>query len=148
MRDISQILTEVKARTKRGHKFFYKPFHQEESLLLKQHYEEELKDSFLKYKPNGIFRNKNGTILANGYTRIVYGDYGAYVEFSASQINQDAIKSKWPGKPSRPVKYIWMESKDNLKTKVYFQQGTVSYADYRVGMYYIDPKELIGEINE
>lgn len=30
---------------------------------------------------------RNGTVIANGYNRIVIGDYGAFVEFSRAQAN-------------------------------------------------------------
>ena len=77
-----------------------------------------------------------------GYKRIVVGDYGAYIEIDPEDIIQENIKNKWPGKPKRPVKYIWMQTKDKEKTKIYFQQATVKYADYIPGMYYIDPKDI------
>jgi hypothetical protein len=84
-----------------------------------------------------------GTEIARGYNRVVIGDYGAYIEFFPEQINVDAIENKFPGEPSRPVKYIWMQSKDESKVKVYFQKDTVAYADYKPNMYYISPKELL-----
>ena len=88
------------------------------------------------------FKNKARTLVAKGYKRVVVGDYGAYIEFAPEHIVHHNIKNKWPGKPSRPVKYIWMVTCDNEQTKVYFQQGTVGYADYKIGMYYITPEDL------
>lgn len=51
--------------------------------------------------------------------------------------------SRWPCKPSKPVKYLWLETDDNTKTKIYLQQKTVKYADYKVGMFYVSPQEVI-----
>jgi hypothetical protein len=36
-----------------------------------------------------------------------------------------------------------MVPKDYSNIKIYYQQGTVSYADYKVGMFYFDPGEVI-----
>jgi hypothetical protein len=82
--------------------------------------------------------NAEGTIIGNGYTRIVIGDYGAYLEFDEDQIKLTNIIQRWAGKPTRDVKYIWMQTNDEENTKVYWQQDTVDYADYKVGMYYMD----------
>lgn len=81
--------------------------------------------------------NSVGTHIANGYSRIVVGDFGIYVELASDEINHANIVPKWPGKPSRPVAYIWFITKDNAQTKIYHQQRGVRYADYVAGMYYV-----------
>lgn len=81
--------------------------------------------------------NGCGTCISDGYTRIVIGDFGAYFEFSTAQINHAVIEPRWLGKPKRPVKYLWMVTKDREKTKIYSQQRRVAYADYMPGMYYM-----------
>jgi len=81
--------------------------------------------------------NASGTLIANGYNRIVIGDFGAYLEFSDAQVEHSAFRLKWPGKPKRPVKYIWMITVDDSETKIYYQQRKVTYADYLPGMYYM-----------
>lgn len=89
------------------------------------------------------------TLLCSGYTRIVIGDYGAFIEISPSQINADAIKCK-PGQEFRErdprfsenVKYLWLTSKDQSNCKIYLQRKPVAYADYIPGMYYISPYEV------
>jgi len=88
------------------------------------------------------FENEEGTLIAVGYERIVIGDYGAYVEFSKEQIQLNNIENKFFGKPTRPVKYIWMQTKDDTLTKVYLQKRSVSYADYKPKMYYASVKDL------
>jgi hypothetical protein len=90
-------------------------------------------------------RNSKGTLIANGYQRIVVGDYGAYIEFSKDQAVLENIKSKWSGEPKKPVKYLWLETIDDERTKIYHQQQTVKYADYKIGMFYVNPKEVISE---
>lgn len=91
----------------------------------------------------------DGTLIANGYNRIVVGDYGAFVEIRPDQILRDALKVA-PGQEYRVndprfrdrVKYFWYTAKDRSGVKIYFQQKTVTYADYKIGMYYISPYEL------
>jgi len=82
--------------------------------------------------------NAVGTLVSNGFARIVIGDYGAYFEFNGDQIVLDSIVQRWAGKPNRKVKYIWMQTDDQECTKIYWQQDTVDYADYKAGMYYMD----------
>ena len=88
------------------------------------------------------FYNKAGTLVAVGFARVVIGDYGAYLEFAKDNIKTTNIENKWPGVPSRPVKYIWMVTKDKEQTKVYYQQQMVAYADYKPDMYYVSPADL------
>lgn len=91
----------------------------------------------------------DGTKLCTGYTRIVIGDYGAFVEISPDQICQQTIHCK-PGQEFRAndprfsenVKYLWMTAKDHSDCKIYLQKKSVNYADYIPGMYYISPYEV------
>lgn len=69
------------------------------------------------------------------------GDHGPFIELSEDQL-VFRPKPKWPGKPKRPVKYLWLLGPSG--EKIYKQMGTVSYADYRVGMYYISPFQVRG----
>lgn len=93
-----------------------------------------------------------GTRISTGYTRIVIGDYGAFVEISPDQIYRENIHCK-PGQEyriaderySKNTKYHWLTAKDNSDCKIYFQQKTVDYADYLPGMYYISPYEVLPE---
>ena len=92
-----------------------------------------------------------GTLIATGYNRIVIGDYGAFLEFTPEQICGPLRVQ--PGQEYRindpqfsdRVKYHWLTANDLSGVKVYFQQKTVSYADYIPGMYYISPYELTSE---
>lgn len=95
-----------------------------------------------------------GSSLCKGYKRIVIGDYGAFVEISSSQMNESLLRCK-KGQEYRylderyaaNVKYLWLTAKDSSDCKIYLQKKPVSYADYRPGMYYISPYEVLPEID-
>ena len=77
------------------------------------------------------------------------GDYGAFLEITGEQVNRDVIRVQ-PGQEYRlrepryaeHIKYIWMTVPDGSDIKIYWQQRTVEYADYKPGMYYISPFEI------
>lgn len=85
--------------------------------------------------------------IAKGYSRIVIGDYGAYVEIPLDKMILNDIIVK-PGEEYRfnpkyaNVKYHWYCLKQNLNIKIYYQKNTVKYADYKPEMFYISPYEL------
>jgi len=135
------ILREVKNRTVKGSRDFYKPLPPAESKIIRDHYESEL-DISVVGDDNCKVYNTAGTLIAIGYKRVVIGDYGAYVEFEPKHMKRNNIKQKWPGVPKRKVKYIWMESCDPTKTKIYWQQGVVGYANYIEGNYYVAPEDV------
>lgn len=93
-----------------------------------------------------IYAN-NGVLICKGYTRIVIGDYGAFIEFSSEQANKDDFIIQ-PGQEyrirdprySKNVKYNWLTIEDT-ELKIYEQKKGVTYADYRPGYYYISPHE-------
>lgn len=91
----------------------------------------------------GRLKNKVGTTLCRKYDRIVVGDYGAYVEIATCHINGMALLDRFPGKPSRVIKYIWKQTNDRERTRVYHQVGTVEYADYKPGFYYIAVEDCV-----
>lgn len=137
---VQNLVKEMEARMKSGHPLFYRPFPKECSKILRDHHE-----SMLSISPKGgnaLIKNQYGTLIAIGYTRVVIGDYGAFIEISPTQIQTCRIRERWPGPPDRPVKYIWMETRDEEGTKVYFQQRGVAYADYQPGMYYVAPSDV------
>lgn len=93
--------------------------------------------------------SKEGTLISNGYERIVIGDYGAFIEFSVEQVVRKNIKiakgqeyrikdEKYKNK----VKYCWLTAKDNSRIKIYYQKKCVSYADYKPEMFYVCPHEI------
>lgn len=40
------------------------------------------------------------------------------------------------------VKYMWLTTKDSSACKLYDQQRTVTYADYKAGYFYVSPFEV------
>lgn len=92
--------------------------------------------------------SEKGTLLASGYSRVVIGDYGAFLEINPEQIHLENLRIK-KGEEYRleprysHVKYIWLEPVDGSRVKVYYQQCKVTYADYQPGMYYVSPYEVI-----
>jgi len=93
------------------------------------------------------FFNPSGTLVATGYTRIVIGGRGPYVEFELDQLNLSTM-SVPPGAERRqaiPAHYYYLEyrTNDTSFTKVYVQTKTVDYADYKVGKAYVSPFDLL-----
>lgn len=101
-----------------------------------------------------------GSLLATGYTRIVYGDHGPYIELKPEYINRSQWKA---GRPKSPVYAYYQECYpiDGSNVKLYVQIKDVKnlpnppagkystrnnrkegYADYKVGMLYIDPDQV------
>mgnify|MGYP001560262661 CR=1 FL=1 len=107
--------------------------------------------------------------ICRGYTRIVYGDHGPYIEFDRNHIRCFLV-NKW-GKPELHLPdedkatfyYYWLTPKGQPDLKVYLQIKPVTdlpnaprradgfksnfnrsegYADYKRGFYYIDPYQL------
>jgi len=141
---IEELLKIAKANTERGSKNFFKPLPEDQSKMIREYFRSKI-DIPLDGDEEMEFRNKAGTLIAKGYKRVVIGDYGPYVEFDISNIKYKNIKEKWPGSFKKNVKYVWFHTKDKVETKIYCQRQTVPYADYRVGMYYIHPSDLIIE---
>lgn len=91
----------------------------------------------------------SGTVIANGYNRIVIGDYGSFIEISPSQILMDKLHVR-EGQTYRiedpryaeHVKYLWYTANDRSDVKVYLQKRTVEYADYKPGMIYVSVYEV------
>jgi hypothetical protein len=130
------------ARQQKGHPRSWRPFEPEESVILRAQHLTTL-PSWCKLDGEEVsLVNVELTEIAYDYDRVVIGDYGAYVEISLASIRLDHLRNKWPGEPRRTVKYIWLESQDAARTKVYEQRGTVGYADYKVGYFYVDPSAV------
>lgn len=93
----------------------------------------------------------NGIKIAEGFERLVIGDYGTYIEYDLSQVPAGMRYSVEPGQEYRKlpgwrnrVKYIWYTIPDSdPHVKIYWQLRTVSYADYKRKKFYISPFEVI-----
>lgn len=92
-----------------------------------------------------VFYSHSGLHLATGYKRIVYGSRGPYIEFDEYHIKFSNIyippESMWRIASSKSF-YIERRSKCNSYVKIYQQKKTVSYADYKIGLFYISPYDL------
>lgn len=122
---------------------------------LPQDKSEYYKKIWMKNLPKGLELNgsdidiytKDGDLICSGYARIVIGDYGAFIEISPEQANSEIydIEEGQEYRVNNPrymynVKYNWLTIKGS-DLKIYQQKKTVSYADYKPGMYYISPHE-------
>jgi len=97
------------------------------------------------------FYSHSGLILAKGYKRIVYGNRGPYIEFEDKYIKFDNIyipnNANWRLNSNKSF-YIEYRSKCESFVKIYFQKKLVSYANYKIGKYYISPYELKNIVKE
>jgi hypothetical protein len=94
------------------------------------------------------FETATGLHVATGYTRIVIGGHGAFIEFDPKQvivanlhIPPDALDRLKEPKRSY-VYYLEWRTNDEANVMFYEQLKTVDYADYKVGMMYASPFEL------
>lgn len=96
--------------------------------------------------PTLMFQSRSGLLLAIGYRRVVIGGRGPYVEFNPGQIQWSCFhvpkEEEYRGADKR-VYYIEYRSNCNSNVKLYFQKRAVAYADYKVGMCYIAPQDLM-----
>lgn len=89
----------------------------------------------------------NGTILCDEYSRVVIGDYGAFVEFVSEPTGTEFVVQ--PGQEYRindkrfnkSVKYVWLTVDDGSGVKIYKQRKRVTYADYMPKRYYVSVHE-------
>lgn len=90
-----------------------------------------------------MLTTRNGFPFAEGFNRIVQGDRGAYVEFETDHIIQANVQmpedSKFRITPNwiKKVYYFEYRTKDSCNVKLYYQRKLVSYADYKVGKWYV-----------
>lgn len=84
-------------------------------------------------------------MIASGYVRIVNGGRGSYVEFEKRHMVEDALfmppLQKWRIGHSSAYFLEYRTKVDNVK--IYYQRRLVSYADYRLKMFYIALDDLV-----
>jgi len=134
-------------RQQKGHELFYRPLPGEASKIVREYHRAHLRHMAISEHgaDDVVLKNDCGTTIARGYRRVVVGDYGAYIEFTQKQLIQESIAPKWPGPPKKEASYVWHETTDASKTKVYLQQHKVQYADYVSRMYYVSPDDVFVE---
>lgn len=100
--------------------------------------------------PNKPLLTRSGTVFATRFHRIAIGDYGAFIELGLDDIIGAVIICQ-PGQEYRisdprykdRVKYDWYTVNDGSSIKLYHQKRGVLYADYKPGMVYVSPFEVI-----
>lgn len=94
------------------------------------------------------FRTKDGLLIAVGYTRIVIGERGPYIEFEETNIRKDHYRMptamEWR-KELRKAYYLEYRTICSSNVKIYKQKRRVLYADYKIGSYYISPFDLMAD---
>ena len=94
--------------------------------------------------------SKAGNCISRGFSRVVVGDYGAFIEIAPSLIFPESLEILH-GTEKRlefqNAKYLWMcpvssDGEQDRGCKVYNQLKSVAYADYRPNMYYVSPFHL------
>ncbi len=92
------------------------------------------------------FYSQSGLHLAVGYERVVIGKRGPYVEFTPQQIIwcNFRIPDNQRYRVNNPaVFYTEWRSTCATYVKLYHQLHRVKYADYKVGLCYISPFDLL-----
>lgn len=91
-------------------------------------------------------KTKAGFIIANNYVRIVHGERGDYVEIHPDDIVKEMIKMPkeeiWRIDNAKAY-YVEYRTTDICNLKIYFQKKLVSYADYKIGMYYVAYQDVV-----
>ena len=127
-------------------KYNYKPLETELSKKYRAFYEDNI-PRFLNLDGGGALKTSKGTLLCESYDRIVIGDYGAFIEYSqpaGEYICQPGQEFRMQDpKYMYRVKYDWLTTKDTSGIKIYKQKHTVTYADYKVGKYYVSVHEVM-----
>ena len=93
-----------------------------------------------------VFMSNSGLHLATGYTRVVIGGRGPYVEFRQNQIVWNSFNipdSEAYRIDDQRAFYVEYRSKCEAFVKLYAQKRTVAYADYLIGYCYISPFDLM-----
>lgn len=128
-------------------KYNYKPLNLEISKIVRKIYQKYILPSLCYH--NQIIYTINNIPICKGFKRIVIGDYGAYIEFSKEQAYLENFIIE-PGQEYRlkdcyknNEKYIWYRINSTTLTKIYYQLHSVTYADYKIGYYYVSAFDVI-----
>ena len=113
-------------------------------------YRESLPEGFCMDGAQVPLFSREGLKIADGYHRIVIGDYGAMVEMLSEQMVHENIRTK-PGQEYREnnprysgnVKFAWLTAKDSSDVKIYLQKKEVAYAELVPGRYYVSVFECM-----
>lgn len=105
----------------------------------------------LEGHPGACFKTRSGMVLAYGYSRVVVGERGPYIEFSKEDLLEGGFKIPdeclWRQTYPKAF-YIEHRTVDSAFVMIYEQLKPVTYADYRVGMFYVSPSDVIMTLGE
>lgn len=95
-----------------------------------------------------VFTTKTGSVVATGYTRVVCGGRGPYIEFEDRHIVFDAfyVPDHEVWRLDSCIAYYDEYRSLTDHVMLYHQKKTVKYADYKIGMYYMSPYDLISDL--
>ena len=136
----------LKIEARLAEKYEYKPLPKELSEKYRAYFRENIPEWLAETGSNAPLYTSKGSLITNGYERIVVGDYGAFVEFDGEPL----VFVIAPGQEyrvldarySKNVKYVWLTINDGSNVKIYHQKKGVAYADYRKGKYYVSVHEV------
>ena len=137
----------LRIESKLAEKYKYKKLPDDLSQKYRQFFKDNIPDFLNVCGCNSPLYTCNGTKLCDSYDRIVIGDYGAFVEFSAPSVETEFIIQHGQEyrindeRYSKNVKYLWLTVGDSSQVKIYKQIKTVIYADYRPDKYYVSVHE-------
>ena len=123
--------------------------HRKDEKQMVTDYKKRLKIPLAGYH-NIRFTTKSGFLVANGYNRIVLGGRGPYVEFKPDNIIRNSLfipmEKEYKLLPKYTSLVYYIEHRTAIdNVKVYYQMKEVDYADYKVGMYYMSPFDLLAD---
>lgn len=136
---LEDLLVVMRERQVRGSHFYYRAFAPQASKTLREHFRRSL-PAWAKAGFDGgdeVLINEAGTQISRGWSRIVVGDYGAFVELSPERACRENYSVGTGGDA-----YNWLRTFDRVRTKVYEQLRGVAYADYKPGRYYVAPDDV------
>lgn len=93
----------------------------------------------------GIYTLPSRIKIANGYSRVVIGKRGPYIEFDFSQLIKNTViiptKENWRLQSTTAYYVEYRTIPDGIM--IYHQKMCVNYADYKIGMLYVSPENII-----
>lgn len=109
-----------------------------------------MKHSFNVSRDGGVqsLFTADRTLVCGGYERIVIGGRGPYVEIADVQLNGSSLVVPAEEKHRLGNDIFYYDeyrTTDDSYVKVYHQKKLVSYAEYKIGFYYVDPADLFLE---
>jgi len=141
----------LQIQTDLANKYNYKPLSVELSKQYRKLYENKIPDFLDIFGGTGSLFTTEGTLITDGYERIVIGDYGAFIEFNETQSNRQDYhvpkKERFRLHTNIP-KYEWWSIDDGSEIKIYKQKRGVAYADYLPNKYYVSVYDVTNKKNE